>query len=238
MISYILFKYRSPLNIYLVAGTLLLALPSIFTAVVNQLEGKLGYTGNISLIRIFNFYERDFKLYMYHTRIGVILELICFVIALAYKNRWKIQQFQQSVKPAFPAPQEKVDDPLLTRIRHLILQHLDDDQYGIDELCQSLAISRAHLHNRIKKSMGLPTSHFIRNIRLEEGKNRLLTTNLNISEIAYAVGFSDPNYFTRIFTAYYGISPKRMREETEDGRRKTEDGRRETGVISPSVQSQ
>ncbi len=58
----------------------------------------------------------------------------------------------------------------------------------------------------------LSSSNFIRSIRLEEGRMLLFSTRQTISEIAYSVGFNDPNYFTRTFTKEFGVSPKRMRE--------------------------
>ena len=56
---------------------------------------------------------------------------------------------------------------------------------------------------------GLPVGQFIRNYRLNMAKEMLSskTTNRNITEIAYAVGFNDPKYFTRCFTKMYGVNP-------------------------------
>ena len=53
---------------------------------------------------------------------------------------------------------------------------------------------------------------YLRAMRLEEARRLLHVTDCNISEIAYSVGYRDPNFFTRVFTKEFGVSPKRMRE--------------------------
>ncbi len=49
-------------------------------------------------------------------------------------------------------------------------------------------------------------------MRLERARHLLQTTELNVSEIAYQVGFSDPNYFSRAFHDTYGEAPGAMRK--------------------------
>ncbi|MCB9265040.1 MAG: helix-turn-helix transcriptional regulator [Lewinellaceae bacterium] len=55
-------------------------------------------------------------------------------------------------------------------------------------------------------------SLFVRSIRLQKAKALLLSTNLNISEIAYDVGFNDPAFFSRTFREEFGLSPTEVRE--------------------------
>jgi AraC-like DNA-binding protein len=78
---------------------------------------------------------------------------------------------------------------------------------GIAELCELLNISRAQFHRKLKKLTGLSHSHYIRSLRLEIAKELLVTTNLNISEVAFKVGFSSATYFSKVFKSQYGHAP-------------------------------
>ena len=100
----------------------------------------------------------------------------------------------------------------VTRIIELIEENIEDEAYGIAQLCRDCGASRTQIHRKLKEWTGLSTAIFIRNIRLRTGKKILLNSNLNVSEVAYEVGFKDYRYFSRLFTAYYGINPRDIRK--------------------------
>ena len=105
----------------------------------------------------------------------------------------------------------QMEDEFLQRVRGVLEVHLDDDEYGISQLCRAIKISRVQLHRKLKALTGKSTSHFIRSFRLQKARMLLKTTDLNISEVAYAVGFKDPAYFSRTFNEEFGISPSDAR---------------------------
>ena len=84
-----------------------------------------------------------------------------------------------------------------------------DSEFGVQEFCDALGMSRSVASKHLNAEAGLPAGQFIRNYRLNMAKELLSakTGNRNITEIAYAVGFNDPKYFTRCFTKMYGVSP-------------------------------
>jgi AraC-like DNA-binding protein/ligand-binding sensor protein len=67
--------------------------------------------------------------------------------------------------------------------------------------------SETYINHIFKKRMGTNIKMYINIIRVEQAKNLLVNTNQNIANIALKVGFNDPNYFTRVFTATSGESP-------------------------------
>ena len=81
---------------------------------------------------------------------------------------------------------------------------------GIQDFCDALGMSRSVVSKHLNAEVGLPAGQFIRNYRLNMAKELLSskTGNRNITEIAYAVGFNDPKYFTRCFTKMFGMSPR------------------------------
>lgn len=101
------------------------------------------------------------------------------------------------------------------RITELIERNMEDENYDIDRLCREAGTNRTTLHYQLKRWTGLSTSFFIRHIRLSRAREILLTTDLNITQVAYEVGFRDPQYFSRVFTNSCGISPKVFRRRAE-----------------------
>jgi AraC-like DNA-binding protein len=96
--------------------------------------------------------------------------------------------------------------------KEIIEANYDDEDFGCPELCDALHMSRSHVHRKIKKALNISTSGFILKIRMEKAKESLLQDNQTISSIAYKVGFSDANYFSRLFSAFYGVSPTQYRQ--------------------------
>ncbi|MGB0347890.1 MAG: helix-turn-helix transcriptional regulator, partial [Balneolaceae bacterium] len=104
------------------------------------------------------------------------------------------------------------EDEFVKEIHSVIMENLDDDTFGIEDVCNAVAVSRTQLHRKLKALTGKSTSIFIRDIRLVEAKKLLKTTQQTVSEIAYSVGFNDPNYFTKLYSEKFSYSPTKERE--------------------------
>ena len=109
------------------------------------------------------------------------------------------------------APPPTLDDLFLEKIRRVILEKMDDTELGILHLCRAANLSHTQVFRKLKALTGQSPTLFIRRLRLERAAELLKTTELNISEIAYEVGFSDPNYFSRAFHETFGEPPSAMR---------------------------
>ncbi len=90
--------------------------------------------------------------------------------------------------------------------------HLADDGFGVEELCYILSISRSQLHRKLHDAIGMPTTHFIRQIRLIHAKELLEKGDDTVAEIAYRIGFGSPSYFNTCFHEYYGYPPGEIRK--------------------------
>lgn len=91
--------------------------------------------------------------------------------------------------------------------------HLSDENFGIAELCSTLNISRTKLYRKLKTLTGQSASHYIRHLRLTVAKQLLEETEMNVSEVAYKVGFSSPSYFSQMFKEKFGFAPRERRKE-------------------------
>jgi len=74
-------------------------------------------------------------------------------------------------------------------------------------------MSRTQVHRKIKALTGDSTSIYLRRIRLDKGKELLETTDYNVSQVAYAVGFKHPGYFSKLYAEEFGERPKETRKD-------------------------
>lgn len=109
------------------------------------------------------------------------------------------------------APPSK-EEQFLATLKKCIGDQLDNSDLSVNDLCRAVQLSHAHLYRKLKALTNLTPVQFIRHIRLKKAKTLLETSSMNISEIAYAVGFSDPNYFSRIYHKEMGITPSESRK--------------------------
>jgi len=87
---------------------------------------------------------------------------------------------------------------------------MDNSELSTEDLCKAVTLSQAQLYRKTKALTGKTPALLIRSIRLKEAMKLLKTGGLNVSEVAYKVGFSDPNYFSRIFTKAFGTNPSNI----------------------------
>ena len=93
------------------------------------------------------------------------------------------------------------------KIRQIILDHLDDEKFDVNQLASEIGWSRSHTFRKVRSLTGISANQFIKETRLQEAAKLILNSNLNASEISYKVGFSSPSYFSKCFSKYYGVTP-------------------------------
>lgn len=104
------------------------------------------------------------------------------------------------------------EQEFISKINSVVNANLDNSNFSVEHLADELNISRVQLYRKMKAITGESISDYIQNIRLEKSKLLLQQTGLSISEVAYAIGFSSPNYFSTSFKNKYKISPKDFRQ--------------------------
>ena len=102
------------------------------------------------------------------------------------------------------------DELFMERVAKCVNEHYSDSEFSTEELAQMVGVSRTHLHRQMKRLTGIPPSDFLRNIRLEKAYRLLKENKVNISQVAYSVGFATQSSFSIIFKRQYGISPKEV----------------------------
>jgi len=89
-----------------------------------------------------------------------------------------------------------------------IKMNVDNPKFSVEDLADKLNVSRVQLYRKVKAIIGINISDHINNVKLEKAAELLKSNEMNISEIAYSLGFSSPNYFSTAFKNKFGISPK------------------------------
>ena len=97
---------------------------------------------------------------------------------------------------------------LVSRIVSSIKSNIDDPDFGVEQLSASVGMSRVHLNRKLKETMNISPSNLMKSIRLRQAAYLLVNNKVNISEVAYRVGFSTHSYFSSSFRDYFGMTPK------------------------------
>ena len=90
--------------------------------------------------------------------------------------------------------------------------HLYED-VSVEELARSCRMSTSHFIHQFKDYTGFSPHTYQIRLRLERAKELMNSTTMNISEIAFAVGYDNPLYFSRLFRRHMGLSPSEYRRE-------------------------
>lgn len=111
----------------------------------------------------------------------------------------------------------QVEDPFVVKIKEIIYKHLDDYNFGVEDLCREINMSHSQLHRKLVALTGIAAVKFIRHIRLMKALELLREPSWNITAIALETGFQDPSYFGRVFKQEFGLTPLEWREKQPIG---------------------
>lgn len=101
-------------------------------------------------------------------------------------------------------------DPRIQVIVDYLTPHLNES-FTIQSLSEMAQVSQTSFRRLFKAHTGKSPSDYIRELRMTSAARMLLTSDREIAEIGYQVGFSDANYFSRTFRQVFGVSPHQYR---------------------------
>lgn len=119
-------------------------------------------------------------------------------------------------KPFIPLKQlsiSKSDEQFMDNIIKTINDNIADPEFNIDQLVDSVFMSRSNMHRKIKTITGLAPNEFVRLIRLKKAAEIISKGEYQINEVGYLVGINSPSYFTKLFHKQFGITPKEFEKK-------------------------
>ena len=104
------------------------------------------------------------------------------------------------------------DDALMDRIMRHINENLSNPDFNVERLTEEVGISRAQLHRKMKDITGISAGEFIRNLRLEQAARLISEGKINVTQVAFSVGFTNQTHFSTDFKKHYGMTPTEYAE--------------------------
>ena len=152
-----------------------------------------------------------FVVYRYRQRLSKVSKLLMpRRLSLVFSSKEHLEKLRERQQT-----KERADAEFVEQVRQRIKEHLDNSEFGVEELSASLFMSRMNLYRRLQAAAGVTPNELIKNIRLEAAAELLLTTQQSVSEVSDRTGFGTPRYFTRCFKEKYGMLPKDFRSQKE-----------------------
>ncbi len=151
------------------------------------------------------FLSKPFNLTVLHARIKNLLK---------YKERMARDFKNQLVFEVKDLNYTSIDEEFLQDAIACVNRHLEDSEFDQPQFIEEMGTSKSTLYKKLKSLTGLNTSAFIRNIRLKAACRIMEEkgTAVRVSELAYAVGFNDPKYFSSCFKREFGMLPSEYLE--------------------------
>jgi len=100
----------------------------------------------------------------------------------------------------------------ITRFKEVVESQLSNSDLSVEDLASAMNLSRVQLYRKVKSITGSSPVELLRTARLNRAYQMLMTTDKSVSEVAYAVGFSAPSYFTKCYKDEFGMLPGETRE--------------------------
>ena len=119
-----------------------------------------------------------------------------------------------------------LDQQLIEKAIAIVEDNINETEFSVEELASSLNISRSYFYKKMIKITGKKPIEFIKTIRMKRAQQLLTESQMQISEIAYILGYNSPKVFSKHFKDEFNISPsefirqhsrKIQTNEEEDG---------------------
>lgn len=139
------------------------------------------------------------------------------------ENRMRVKQLWASQGPEIKngedeeprtqsRPVGEIDNEFYNRSLQHFKEVMSDPDASVDLLAGKLGLGRSQFYRKIKALTNYSPVELMRQLRLKQARHLLTTTEKNISEIAYEVGFSSPAYFSKCYREAFNETPTELRE--------------------------
>ena len=134
--------------------------------------------------------------------------VILFIYHFSKRKNKEVKVTYEQIKPTIEVDKE---ESTIDEITRYLTTNYNDPTLSLSKLSEEFPWSEKHISGLIKKHYFVPFREYLNGIRIEEAKRLLLSTDKNISEVAYLVGFNSPNSFNRVFKKIVELAPRDFR---------------------------
>lgn len=120
---------------------------------------------------------------------------------LVFKNKLQIEPGDITIT--------SLDEQFMRKVLELVEKNISSTDFSIELMSRDLGMSRTMLYKKILALTGKPPLEFLRSLRLKRAALLLSKSQMNVSEIAFLVGFNDPKYFSKHFKNEFGVLPSK-----------------------------
>ena len=112
-----------------------------------------------------------------------------------------------------PETDDDAENAFIDKAIQLVEKNIDNVNFGIENMVDELFMSQSTLFRKIKSLTGLSLTGFIRSVRLKKAAQLIITSNYNMNQIAYEVGFNDYKYFKTSFKTQFNCLPTEYKNQ-------------------------
>ena len=109
-----------------------------------------------------------------------------------------------------------LDEQFIKKAITLVEKNISDSEFSVETMAAEVGMARTTLYKKLMAITGQGPAEFIRTIRIKRGRALLEASQMQITEIAYAVGFTTVKSFTMNFKSEYGMTPTEFRQKQSD----------------------
>jgi len=102
---------------------------------------------------------------------------------------------------------------VIRKARAFIEENYSDSNVTLHDVASHVALSNNHFCTVFSQEMGVTFTEYLTSVRIAKARELLTTTSMRTSDVAYAVGYNDPHYFSYLFKKNTGLSPRDYRKD-------------------------
>lgn len=115
------------------------------------------------------------------------------------------------ILPADENNKFRFEDRFIRKINDVLAQHMGDDDFDINSLCEQVNMSRTQLYRKFRSLTSQSPHDYFLKMKLQQARHLLLKSDLTVAEAAYRAGFKNVSHFSKAFTREFGINPSDIR---------------------------
>lgn len=144
------------------------------------------------------------------------IEFLMILVRNQLRNRDQIKSKYKHLGPVVD-PKEitfsNTDEKFLLKLNDIIAENISNVNMDVQFITDKIAMSRASLYNKMKALTNMSIVDYINKFRVEKAIQLLVSTDLNMTEIAEKIGFNNQRYFSTVFKQITEITPSKYREK-------------------------